>query len=53
MHVSPSQQGLLAQDASVEAHRPATAAGPSAHFGYCLAAAPVQKHEASSKLMQV
>ena len=53
MHVSPSQHGLLAQDASVAAQRPATAPGPSAQFGYCLAAAPVQKHEASSKLMQV
>jgi len=52
MHVSPSQHALLAQDAPVSAQRPSTAPGPAAHFGYCLAAAPVQKHEASSKLME-
>jgi hypothetical protein len=51
--VSPSQQDLLAHESPVAAHRPTTAAGPSAQWGYCLAAAPVQKHEASSKLMQV
>jgi hypothetical protein len=51
--VSPVQQDLLAHEAPVPAHNPATAAGPSAQRGYCLAAAPVQKHEASSKLMHV
>jgi hypothetical protein len=51
--VSPVQQDLLAHESPVAAHRPTTAAGPSAQRGYCLAAAPVQKHEASSKLIQL
>lgn len=51
--VNPAQQDLLAHESPVAAHRPTTAAGPSAQRGYCLAAAPVQKQEASSKLIQV
>jgi hypothetical protein len=52
-HVSPVQHDLLAHESPVAAHRPTTAAGPSAQRGYCLAAAPVQKQEASSKLIQL
>ena len=46
-----SQQGVVAHEAPSAAHRPATAAGPQAQAGYCAAASPVQKQEASSKVM--
>jgi hypothetical protein len=48
----PSQQDMLAQPASLPAQRPASALGLE-QLGVTLPAAPVQKHDASSKVMHV
>jgi hypothetical protein len=48
----PSQQAMLVQPASLPAQRPASALGLE-QLGVTFPAAPVQKHEASSNVMQV
>src|SRR4051812_8383761 len=52
-HASPSQHAVDPHELPSPLQSPATAAGPDLQVGKSAAAAPVQKHDASSNVMHV